>query len=145
MAATGTYSNTDLGLLAIRGMVGFVMFYHGAQKLFSWFGGKGISGFAGFLKDKGFPLPELNAYIAGGAETFGGLMLMAGLLARIVSIPLAITMLVAFFVGHGGVFNAMKGGGEYALTLAVVIIGLGLTGPGRLSVDGLVFRKGARS
>ena len=125
---------TDIGLLAIRAMLGTVFMYHGSQKLFAWFGGSGIEGFAGFLGTQGVPLPTLNAYMAAGAEFFGGLLILIGLLARLASIPVAFTMLVAAFMVHGHAFSSQNDGLEYPLTLAVVTIGIGLIGPGRLTV-----------
>lgn len=124
---------TDAGLLGMRLMVGVVFTYHGAQKLFGVLGGPGIEGFAGFLASLGVPLPTLNAYLAGGAEFFGGLLLITGVGARLASIPLVFTMLVAAFVAKDG-FDARSGGMEYPLTLAFVVAGLGLIGPGRLTI-----------
>ncbi len=124
---------TDSGLLVIRLMVGTVFVFHGSQKLFGMFGGAGIEGFAGFLTSLGIPLPTLSAYLAGSSEFFGGLLLIAGVGVRLVGIPLAFTMLVAAFtVGQG--FENMTGGNEYPLTLAAVVTGLGLIGPGRLTL-----------
>lgn len=125
---------TDAGLLGIRLMLGVVFTYHGAQKLFGLFGGHGIEGFAGFLASLGMPLPTLNAYMAAGTEFLGGLLLIIGVGSRLASIPLTFTMLVAaFMVGDG--FDALNGGMEYPLTLAVVAAGLGLIGPGRLTLS----------
>jgi putative oxidoreductase len=124
---------TDSGLLGMRIMLGVVFMFHGSQKLFGMFGGSGIEGFAGFLASLGMPLPTLNAYMAGGAEFFGGLFLMIGVCARLASVPVTFTMLVAAFtVGKG--FNVLSGGMEYPLTLAVVAAGLGLIGPGRFTL-----------
>jgi putative oxidoreductase len=125
---------TDTGLLGMRVMLGVVFMFHGSQKLFGSFGGSGIEGFAGFLDSLGIPLPTLNAYMAGGSEFFGGLLLLTGVGARLASVPLTITMLVAAFtVGKG--FNVLTGGMEYPLTLAVVATGLGLIGPGRFTLS----------
>lgn len=125
---------TDAGLLGMRLMLGVVFMYHGSQKLFGAFGGSGIDGFAGFLASIGVPLPTLNAYMAGGAEFFGGLLLAAGVFARLASIPVIFTMLVAAFTVHGGAFGAQNNGLEYPLTLAVFTAGIGLIGPGRLTL-----------
>jgi putative oxidoreductase len=131
---------TDVGLLAIRAMVGFVGIFHGAQKLFGAFGGSGIAGFANHLEKMGIPMPELSAWAAGIAEFGGGSLVLIGLLTRIAAMPFIFTMLVAYFAAHGGKFALQQGGGEYALTLAIVLLGLVLTGPGRLSVDAFLFR-----
>lgn len=48
----------------------------------------------------GLPLPGLLASLAIAAELIGGLLLLLGLLTRLVSIPLMVTMLVAIFSVH---------------------------------------------
>lgn len=127
----------DTGLLLARGMVGTVFVFHGAQKLFAWWGGYGVEGTAGFFAQLGIPFPTLNVYLAGGTEFFGGLLLIAGLASRFSSLGLFFTMLVAVVTAHWGKFDAAAGGMEYALTLAVVALGLALTGPGRIALDSL--------
>lgn len=133
----------DAGLLMIRAILGLVLMFHGAQKLFGAFGGHGIEGMAGFNASLGIPFPELSAYLAASAEFFGGLALAVGLLSRLAAIPVVFTMLVAGFVAHDG-FNMATGGGEYAFTLAVVTAAIGVMGPGRLTVGRLLERAGVR-
>ncbi|WP_213995695.1 DoxX family protein [Arsukibacterium sp.] len=48
----------------------------------------------------GLPLPWLLASLAIAAELIGGVMLLLGLLTRLVTIPLLVTMLVAIFAVH---------------------------------------------
>lgn len=84
----------------------------------------------------------LMALLAGGAEFFGGLALMLGLLTRPAALVSAFTMLVAIFsvhIGHG-LFIA-NGGYEFALALLAATVALTLLGAGRLSLDGLVARR----
>lgn len=126
-------TRTDVALLAMRVMVGIVFVFHGAQKLFGIFGGYGISGTAGWMASIGIPMPEVSAVLAGAAEFFGGLALISGFGQRLLSVPLTFTMLVAAFTAHSG-FSATSGGMEYPLTLAVIVAGLGLLGPGRLAI-----------
>lgn len=128
-------TRTDLGLLALRLMTGSIFVFHGAQKLFGAFGGHGIEGFAGYLETLGIPAPTINAYLAGGTEFVGGIALLTGIFARLFSIPLTFTMLVAAFVAHSG-FSIQEGGMEYALMVGVAAAALGLTGPGRFSLGG---------
>jgi putative oxidoreductase len=134
----------DFGLLAIRGMVGVVFIFHGAQKLFGWWGGGGLGATAGFMEQIGLPLPGVSAFMAGAAEFFGGLALVLGLGTRLAAVPLVFTMLVASFVVHGGAFSARESGMEYPLTLAVVTLGLALTGGGRVGLETLVCPGAAR-
>ena len=44
----------DAGLLLARLVIGPMMAAHGAQKLFGWFGGYGLTGTAGFFEGLGF-------------------------------------------------------------------------------------------
>lgn len=48
----------------------------------------------------GLPVPSLLASLAISAELIGGVMLLLGLLTRLVTIPLMVTMLVAIFSVH---------------------------------------------
>lgn len=48
----------------------------------------------------GMPFPEVLAYLAGGTEFFGGILLLVGLATRLVAIPLMVTMLVAAITAH---------------------------------------------
>ena len=128
----------DLGLLSMRVMLGVVFVYHGSQKLFGLFDGTGLPGFTAYLHQLDVPNPQYAAVLAAGAEFFGGLALIVGVQMRLMVVPLAATMLVAAFVVHRGHFESARGGMEYPLTLAVVLIGLGLTGPGRFSLRTLI-------
>ncbi|GGW76930.1 HvfX family Cu-binding RiPP maturation protein [Alteromonas halophila] len=48
----------------------------------------------------GLPFPDIMASLAIAAEAGGGIFLLLGLLTRLVSIPLIVTMLVAIFSVH---------------------------------------------
>lgn len=48
----------------------------------------------------GMPLPELMAFMAGWTEFLGGWFLLFGVLTRLISIPLMITMIVAATTAH---------------------------------------------
>jgi putative oxidoreductase len=132
--------NLNLGLLLVRAIVGVVFAFHGAQKLFGVFGGPGLEGFAAALEGMSFPLPMVNAVLAGLAEFGGGVAILLGLGTRLVAIPLAFTMAVAAFVVHGSAFSLQAGGMEYALTLGIVSLAFVFLGPGEWSLDGLLWR-----
>ena len=90
-----TLITTKLGLdtLPVRLGAGVIFAAHGAQKLFGWFGGYGLEGTAGWMESIGLAPGTLMAALAGGAEFFGGLLLIAGFLVRPSAVVLAITML----------------------------------------------------
>lgn len=127
-------SKNDVALLMIRGIVGVVFLFHGSQKLFGAFDGPGIAGMAGFNESLGIPFPVLSAWLASLTEFAGGAALLTGVGQRLISVPLAFTMLVASFVAHGGAFSAQAGGMEYPLTLTIIVAALGIAGPGSLTV-----------
>ena len=131
MNALSTHRH-DLGLLVLRSMIGVVFFFHGAQKLFGWFGGYGLSATADWMGSVGIPLPVLSASLAGSVELLGGIALITGLFQRALAVPLTFTMLVAASTHTG--FSAQSGGMEYPLTLAFAAAALALTGPGRFAL-----------
>jgi putative oxidoreductase len=138
-------TDAGLGPLALRIPVGLIFAAHGAQKLFGWFGGYGLEGTGQFFGSIGLSPGYLMALLAGGAEFFGGLSLVLGLLARPAAASLAFAMLIAIFSVHFSKgFFLDKGGYEYALALFASSVALLLSGGGRFSLDAaLATRRGA--
>lgn len=131
----------DVAILLMRLMLAVVFIYHGSQKLFGWFGGGGLGQMTEFLTSISVPMPRFSAVLAACAEFFGGLSLLLGFGMRVIPIFTIITMLVASFTVHGKAFSAQHNGMEYPLTLAVMLLGLVLLGPGRLSLSHIVRKK----
>lgn len=133
-----TLINTESGLdtLALRAGAGVIFTAHGAQKLFGWFGGYGLQGTAGWMASVGIEPGLAMAVLAGSAEFFGGLLLIAGLLARPAAAILAITMIVAIVSVHfeNGLFLT-NNGYEFGLALLVISISLLFRGAGSFSAD----------
>lgn len=130
-----TQTTTNTALLALRLILATVFIFHGSQKLFGCFGGYGLTATGQYMESIGIPFGTVSAFLAGSTEFFGGILLLAGVLIPIVTIPMVVTMLVASFVAHGGGFNAQTGGMEYALTLSVVLASLGLLGGGDWTLE----------
>lgn len=128
--------------LILRVPVGLILAAHGAQKLFGWFGGYGLEGTGQWLASIGLEPGYLMALLAGGAEFFGGLALVLGLLTRPAALVTAFAMLVAIFSVHigNGLFMA-NNGYEYALTLFVVSLALAVQGAGRLALDNVLLER----
>ncbi len=85
--------------LIARGALGIVMFPHGAQKVFGWFGGHGFTGSMSFFTDI-VHVPAPLALLAILAEFAGSLGLITGCLSRIAAFGIACNMLVAIFTVH---------------------------------------------
>jgi putative oxidoreductase len=92
-----------------------------------------------FFTELGIPAPEIQAPFVAGTELVCGALVLVGLGARIFSVPLVATMVVALataveFEGLSGLFGTI----EFlyiALLLQIVVYG-----PGALSLDALVTR-----
>jgi len=124
------------GLLILRLVVGLSLAAHGAQKLFGWFGGYGLSGTGQYLEQLDFRPGRVQAALAGLAEAGGGVLLAAGFLTPVAVAAIIAVMLVAGVSVHlEKGFFAHQGGYEYTLVLASVALAVAFTGPGTLSVD----------
>ena len=128
----------ETGLLLLRVAVGGILAVHGAQKLFGWFGGHGISGTAGWLEAMGLKPAHAYAAMNGLAEFGGGALLALGLLTPLGAAAIAGVMLVAIATVHwkNGFFNT-NGGYEFNLLIIAAALALALTGPGTISIDDL--------
>ena len=119
----------------IRFFAGLFLMPHGAQKLFGWFGGD-INATAGFFSKIGLEPALPLAYLVGTVEFFGGLCIAIGLFTRPVAVAATILLLVAAFQVHlGNGFFWNKGGFEYPILWAVLMIAIFFRGGGELSVD----------
>ena len=129
----------DVGLLALRVLVGVTFSLHGFQKLFGWFGGGGIDGTAAWFRSLGFGEGRLAAVMAGTAEVTGGLGLALGLLTPLAATAMIGAMTTAAFVNNaeGGFWSVAKGW-ELNGYLIVVALAVAITGPGRYSLDALL-------
>ena len=126
--------------LALRIPAGVIFIAHGAQKLFGWFGGHGLEGTGQWMASIGLAPGILMALLAGSAEFFGGLLLIAGFLTRPAAAITALTMLAAIFAVHigNGLFMA-NNGYEFGLALLAISTALAIRGAGSLSVDNAIF------
>lgn len=118
------------GLLILRLALGLMWLSHGLMKVFVFT----VPGFAGFLAKIGLP-PALALPII-AAEIVGGLLIIAGVYARQVSVLLIPIMLGAlnFHAGNGWVFSAPGGGWEYPAFLAIAQVVLALAGEGAFAL-----------
>ena len=122
--------------LILRVGLGLALIPHGAQKLFGWFGGYGLQGTAQWMESIGLHPRLLMAALAGGAEFFGGLALLLGLLTRPAAALTAFTMLVAIFSVHwSSGFFLSNGGYEYGFVLLLASLSLLVSRGGRFSLD----------
>jgi len=118
----------------LRIIAGFMFSLHGFQKLFGFFGGLGGGG----AKVHFFSL----LWLAGFLETFGGLLILLGLLTTPVALVLCGEMAVAYFKQHfPGGFFPIQNRGELAILYCFVFLYLFSAGAGPLSLDAVIFRR----
>ena len=124
------------GLLILRLVVGLTVAAHGAQKLFGWWGGPGMTGWTQSVRRLRIRPAQPWAWVAALSEFGGGLLLALGLLWPLGSLAIAGAMLVAIATVHlPKGFWVSKGGFEFNLTLIGAAAALALTGPGSYSLD----------
>lgn len=130
----------DLGPLLMRVGIGSAFAYHGWLK----FDG-GVANFAGFLDSLNVPLPEVVAWLQVMAEGIGGLLLIAGLFTRFVTLPLIGIMVGAILLVKadlGFVVADGSPGFSYETALLAGLLGLLFVGPGRYSLDAVIGLEG---
>ena len=108
----------------MRIMAGFMLLWHGSQKLFS------------------FPIapPEIPAfvqYFGGSIEFFGGVLIMMGLFTSWAAFIASGFMAVAYWMVHGmNAFLPLQNHGELAVLYCFVFLFISAKGAGIWSVDG---------
>jgi putative oxidoreductase len=143
---TGT-SRVVCAPAAAHHRVGFMQ--HGYAKL-----ARGPEDFINVLHAMGLPVPFVLGWATIVVELVGGLMILAGALIPLATVPMAIVLLVAIFTVHlpngfGSIklqsFDAAgahfgQPGYETDLLYLAGLVALCFGGPGPISVDGLLNR-----
>lgn len=134
---------TNITALIARLALGIVIFPHGAQKLFGWFGGYGFTGTMGFLTGAA-GLPYIIALLVILIEFFGALFLIAGFATRIAAfgiivnfIGVVITSHLNFFMNWSSEANKGEGVEYFILLFGLATIAL-IAGGGRASIDAVI-------
>jgi putative oxidoreductase len=130
----------------LRVTLGVVMFAHGAQKLFGWFGGNGFDGTMGFFTNV-MHLPWIVAFLVIIGESIGSLGLIAGLFTRFTAASFIVIMFGAIATVHWpqgffmNWFGQQQGEGfEYHLLVIGMSAALTLSGGGAWALDRIIAR-----
>lgn len=125
----------SVGLLLLRGVMGAAFLFHGWPKIqnpLHWMDALGGSGVPGALQAA-----------AALSEFGGGLALILGLLTPLAALGIAGTMATALGMVHLPAGHAFVAPGKPSFELAAVYLAasilLGLLGPGKFSLDALLF------
>lgn len=123
-------NNTDYAALILRIGLGTMFLAHGLLKVMVFT----LPGTVAFFEQVGFP--GWTAYLVTAAEIGGGVLLLAGIAVRAVSVALIPVLLGATYVhfGSGWVFSNPNGGWEYPAFLTLAAVVQALLGAGRFAV-----------
>ena len=125
-----------LGLLILRLVLGLTVAAHGAQKLFGWWGGTGMTGWTAAMTRMRIRPAVPWAWMSALAEFVGGILVVLGLLNPLGSFALAGSMLVAIALVHWPKgFWTNKGGYEFNLLIVAAAATVAIAGPGAYSLD----------
>jgi putative oxidoreductase len=140
-------TNASFSYWVPRVILGCVMFPHGAQKLFGWFGGFGFTNTMTYFTETA-GLPWIIAFLIIMGESFGSLGLIVGFFTRLSAFGLICIMVGAIITVHipNGLFMNWFGkqageGFEYHLLVIGISIPLLVSGGGKYSVDELINKK----
>ncbi|QFR50013.1 DoxX family protein [Sulfurimonas lithotrophica] len=126
------FHSPDIAKLILRISVGVLMLFHGFEKIIN-----GISGVRYLTTNAG--LPEFFAYGVFVGELVFPVLIILGLYARVASLGLAFTMLMAIFLAHGSsLFELGKHGApviELPLLYLLMSIVIFLLGSGKYAVN----------
>jgi putative oxidoreductase len=125
-------------LLAIRLYWGWQFLESGIEHL------RNMSDFVTFMSSHGVPAPWFNAHFVAALEAGGGILLILGLGSRLIAIPLAINMLVAFITTErdnlSAIFSDHAEDFYKALPFTFLFVSLIILifGPGWFSLDTII-------
>lgn len=125
----------------LRVASGLIMTPHGVPKLFGSFApilAKNV------LAPIGLPGAIYRAYFLGALEIFGGVLLAAGYLTRLLALMFAVETAVIFiFVAlpKGWIYSVPGGGAEFPALLFVLYLALVFEGAGQWSIDSMARRE----
>ena len=139
-------TNDNFSYWVPRVILGCVMFPHGAQKLFGWFGGFGFTNSMTYFTQT-IGLPWIIAFLLIMGESMGSLGLIVGFFTRLSALGLICIMVGAIITVHipNGFFMNWFGkqageGFEYHLLVIGMSIPLLISGGGKYSVDALIHK-----
>lgn len=123
-------------LLFLRITIGWRFYLSGSGKL------RNFEGTTAFFTELHIPAPAFHAGLVGSTEMIGGLLLMVGLGTRLASVPLIISMLVAYLTAHRAeAFTSIYDFTDQApfMFLCATLVLLAF-GPSKVSLDFLISR-----
>lgn len=121
--------------LVVRLAVGVLFLRSGWGKLGN------LDGVTEYFASLHIPAPHANAILAASTELVGGIALVVGLLTRLVSLPLIVTMIVAIITAKWAEVESLSGFLGLEEFLLILLLGwLAVAGAGAISLDRVLER-----
>lgn len=125
-----------VGALLLRLVAGTIFLVQGWRKVLEPADAPhGRGDLEALIRRRSLPWPDLLALAVGWTELLGGAALVAGVLTRVVTVPLAAVLLVAIF-GYKWQ-QGFLGGWDWPFSVLGIVLAIALIGPGPVSLDGL--------
>jgi putative oxidoreductase len=135
-AFSSIYAAFDpIALPLLRLAMGLILFPHGCQKLFGWFGGLGFEKFTEIFDKIGWHPAAFWVALVALTESVGGLLLAFGFMTRFAAAAIVIFMINAVWATSAKGFFWAQGGMEYPILIGIVALVFLIKGGGRFSVD----------
>jgi len=141
MIFTRNSKRIDLGILIVRIAMGFgFLYYHGWGKITG--GAERWEGLGGSMSRFGIDFaPTFWGFMISFAESIGAIMILVGIL----TVPMSLILAIGMFVAWTGHIASGQGNPGHSFKNMVVLLGLVLTGPGRYSLDALIWSRAGSS
>jgi putative oxidoreductase len=143
-------TSNSIAPLFLRIFLAFVLFPHGAQKLFGWFGGDGFDGTMQYFTET-VGLPWIVGFMVILIEVFGPVALILGFAVRFWSLAIAAVMTGIILTSFTNYFfmnwfgNQKTEGMEFFLLAIGMSVSLVYSGAGRFSIDAMLEKANLRT
>lgn len=139
MIFTRNSKRIDLGILVVRIAMGFgFLYWHGWGKITG--GAERWESLGGSVSRFGIDFaPTFWGFMISFDESIGAIMILVGIL----TVPMSLILAIGMFVAWTGHIASGQGNPGHSFKNMVVLLGLVLTGPGRYSIDALIWSRTA--
>lgn len=128
----------DVGLFALRVVLGLICIGHGLRKTTGWLQGPGLPMAAAAFEAAGYRPGRPLVLMASASELAGGILILTGLMWPLGCVIIVATLLVACSTHTQNGFWASGGGFELPFTYVAIATGLLFAGHGALALGPVV-------
>jgi len=135
MVAMSTIGGHDVALLLLRVAAGGFLLPHALGKLFGWFGGPGLQGFAAELRGFGLRAPAPMPLLPAVLQVTCGIAVLIGWQTSLAAVLAALFLATTAVLAAPKGWFWMRGGVEYPVFWTLVLLAIALAGPGAVALQ----------